>query len=298
MEEITQAIANLKNVSVAQQDKVLEEFEQHMMAGNWVSQGGLDFARQALERARGPARAKEILDRVTHTVSSGFSMLRNVAPEQIAPFISKEHPQTIALILSQLDSSQAAGILTQLPESMQAEVAHRIATMENITPEVLKQIEESLEVSLRDILEGNKDVGGPRVVADMLNRTGTSVEKSVLDQMDAQDPEVTEEVRNLMFTFTDIVRLSDPEIRTLLQAADQKDLMVALKAADKMLKSKILNNMSTRARTVFSEEMEYLPPMRLSEVEEAQLRIVQQVRQLEEQGQIKLVRGDATDTFV
>ena len=123
VEEITQAIANLKNVSVAQQDKVLEEFEQHMLAGAWVSQGGMDFARQALERAVGPRRAQEIFDRVMHTVSSGFFMLKNVAPDQIAPFISQEHPQTIALILSQLESTQAAGIITHLPERMQADVA-------------------------------------------------------------------------------------------------------------------------------------------------------------------------------
>jgi flagellar motor switch protein FliG len=298
VEEITQAIANLKNVSVAQQDKVLEEFEQHMLAGAWVSQGGMDFARQALERAVGPRRAQEILDRVMHTVSSGFFMLKNVAPDQIAPFISQEHPQTIALILSQLESTQASGILTQLPERMQADVAYRIATMENITPTVLKQIEESLEASLRDILGGNKDVGGPKVVADILNLTGTSVEKNVLDQMDAQDPEVAESVRNLMFTFADIVKLSDREMQTLLREVDQKDLVVALKGAEEELKTKILNNMSERVRAFLSEEMEFLGPMRLSEVEEVQLRIVQQVRQLEEQGQITLVRGDAEDTFV
>jgi len=298
VEEITQSIANLKNVSVAQQDKVLEEFEQHMMAGAWVSQGGLDFARQALERAVGPRRAQEILDRVMHTVSSGFFMLKNVAPDQIAPFISQEHPQTIALILSQLESTQAAGILTQLPERMQADVAYRIATMENITPTVLKQIEESLEASLRDILGGNKDVGGPKVVADILNLTGSSVEKNVLDQVDAQDPEVAEAVRNLMFTFADIVKLSDREMQTLLREVDQKDLVVALKGAEEELKAKILTNMSERVRTFLSEEMEFLGPMRLSEVEEVQLRIVQQVRQLEEQGQITVVRGDSEDTFV
>jgi flagellar motor switch protein FliG len=298
VEEITQAIANLKNVSVAQQDKVLEEFEQHMLAGAWVSQGGMDFARQALERAVGPRRAQEILDRVMHTVSSGFFMLKNVAPDQIAPFISQEHPQTIALILSQLESTQASGILTQLPERMQADVAYRIATMENITPTVLKQIEESLEASLRDILGGNKDVGGPKVVADILNLTGPSVEKNVLDQMDATDPEVAESVRNLMFTFGDIVRLTDREIQILLREVDQKDLVIALKAASEELKNKILANMSEQVRIFITEEMEFLGPMRLSEVEEVQLRIVQQVRQLEEQGQVTIVRGESEDTFV
>ena len=298
IEEITQAVANLKSVSVETQDKVLDEFEQLLLAGEWVSSGGLDFARGALERAVGPRKAQEILDRVQSTVSSGFYMLKNVAPEQVAPFISHEHPQPIALLLSQLDAAQAAGIMAQLPERQQADVAYRIATMENITPAVLKEIEEALEASLRDILGGNQDVGGPGVVADILNLTGSSVEKNVLDQMDAQDPEVAEAVRNLMFTFADINKLTDRELQILLREVDQKDLVIALKAAEDELKDKILGNMSERVRTFISEEMAFLGPMRLSEVEEVQLRIVQQVRQLEEQGQVTIVRGEADDTFV
>ncbi|MFT5376318.1 MAG: flagellar motor switch protein FliG [Candidatus Latescibacterota bacterium] len=298
IEEITQAIAALKNVSVELMDKVIEEFEQLMLAGEWISQGGTDFARAALERAVGPRKAQEILERVTSKVSSGFYMLKNVAPDQIAPFISHEHPQTIALILSQLEAPQASGILSNLPERLQADVAFRIATMENITPHVIKQIEESLESSLRDILGGNQDVGGPKVVADILNLTGSSVEKSVLDNMDAQDPEVAEAVRNLMFTFADISKLTDRELQTLMREVDQKDLVVALKSASDELKDKVLGNMSERVRTFITEEMEFLGPMRLSEVEEVQLRIVQQVRQLEEQGQITIVRGDSDDQFV
>jgi flagellar motor switch protein FliG len=298
IEEITQAVANLKTVSVEMQDTVMEEFETHLLAGEWVAQGGMDFARGALERAVGPRRAQEILDRVASTVTSGFYMLKNVSPEQVAPFITQEHPQTISLILSQLEPAQASGILAQLPESLQADVAYRIATMENITPAVLKEIEEALEASLRDILGGNQDVGGPAVVADILNLTGSTVEKNVLDQMDGQDPEVAESVRNLMFTFADINKLTDRELQILLGEVDQKDLVIALKAAEEELKDKILGNMSERVRTFVSEEMEFLGPMRLSEVEEVQLRIVQQVRQLEEQGQITIVRGDADDSFV
>jgi flagellar motor switch protein FliG len=298
IEEITQAVANLKTVSVEMQDTVMEEFETHLLAGEWVAQGGMDFARGALERAVGPRRAQEILDRVASTVTSGFYMLKNVSPEQVAPFITQEHPQTISLILSQLEPAQASGILAQLPESLQADVAYRIATMENITPAVLKEIEEALEASLRDILGGNQDVGGPGVVADILNLTGSSVEKNVLDQMDGQDPEVAESVRNLMFTFADINKLTDRELQILLGEVDQKDLVIALKAAEEELKDKILGNMSERVRTFVSEEMEFLGPMRLSEVEEVQLRIVQQVRQLEEQGQITILRGDADDSFV
>ena len=298
IEEITQAIASLKNISTELIDQVLDEFEQHLMAGEWIAQGGMDFARAALERAVGPRRAQEILERVGSKVSSGFYILKNVASDQIAPFISNEHPQTIALILSQLDSAQSAGILAQLAERLQADVAYRLATMENITPNVIKEIEEALEQSLKDILGGDQDVGGPKVVADILNLTGSSVEKSVLDQMDGQDPEVAEAVRNLMFVFADIVKLTDREIQTLLREVDQKDLVIALKTAEDELKDKVLGNMSERVRTFVNEEMEFLGPMRVSEVEEVQLRVVQQVRQLEEQGQVTIVRGDSDDEFV
>ena len=148
------------------------------------------------------------------------------------------------------------------------------------------------------MLGGNQDVGGPRVIADILNLTGSSVEKSVLDNMDAHDPEVAEAVRNLMFVFGDLVKLTDREIQTLMREVDQNDLVVALKTASEELKNKILGNMSERVRNFITEEMEFLGPMRVSEVEEVQLRIVQQVRQLEEQGQITIVRGDTDDQFV
>jgi len=298
IEELTHVITELKSLPTQLQDHILEEFEQHLMAGEWVSQGGADFARGALERAVGPRKAQEILDRILTNVSSGFYMLKNVAPEQIAPFISHEHPQTIALILSQLEATQGAGILAQLPERIQSEVAYRIATLDNITPAVLKQIEESLETNLKDLLGGNKDVGGPKVVADMLNLTGTSVEKQVLEKLDAQDPEVAETVRNMMFVFEDVQRLTDREIQTILREVEQKDLVIALKAASEEVKEKLLGNMSERVRSFIEEEMEFLAPMRLSEVEEVQLRIVQKIRQLEEQGQVNIVRGASEDTFV
>ncbi|MBT5057269.1 MAG: flagellar motor switch protein FliG [Gemmatimonadetes bacterium] len=298
IEETVHAIANLRSVSVEMQDQVLGEFEQHLLAGEWFSRGGMDFARGSLERAVGPKRAQQFLDRVSNRVSSGFYMLKNAAPEQVAPFISHEHPQTIALILSQLNPGQAAGILAQLPSRMQADVSYRIATMENITPAVLKEIGRSLEASLRDILGGDQDVGGPKVLGDMLNMSGSSVEKNVLDQIDAQDPEVAEAVRNLMFVFNDMVKLTDRELQIVLRKVDQKDLVIALKAARPEVAEKILGNMSERVRNFIIEEMNFLGPMRLSEVEEVQLRIVHTVRQLEGQGELTIVRGDADDLFV
>lgn len=298
IEEITQAIAGVKSASQELAGELLEDFSQHMQAGQWVNQGGFDFARETLERAVGPNRAQEILNRVTEKASRGFYMLSNVPPDQIAPFISHEHPQTVALILSQLEPAQAAGILALLSERLQADVSYRISTMDNVTPAVLRQIEESLEASLRDILGGDAAVGGPKVMADILNLTGSSIEKNVLDQFDAQDPEVAETVRNLMFVFEDIKRMSDRDIQVLLQEISERDLAIALKAATDELKDKILGNMSAEARQQVTEQMEYIGPMRLTEVEEVQLRIVQSVRQLEEQGQVTIVRGDTDDQYV
>jgi len=181
---------------------------------------------------------------------------------------------------------------------MQSDVAYRIATMENVTPTVIREIEEALEANLREMLGGDKDVGGPGVVADMLNLSGSSVERNVLDQMDAADPEVAESVRNLMFTFEDVSKLQDREIQALMREVDQKDMVIALKGASEEMQEKILSNLSGRVRTFITEEMEFLGPMRVSEVEEVQMRIVQVVRQLEEQGQVTIVKGDAEDSFV
>lgn len=298
IDQVSLSLANLEGANVEVQSRVLEEFENDLLSGNWYVLGGTGFVRGALLEAVGPDRAQEILDRALRTAGVGFYMLRNASAEQVAPFISHEHPQTIALILSQLDSAQAAGILSQLPGPMQAEVAYRIATMENITPAILGEIESSLEKSLRHVLGGDQYVGGPKVVADMLNLTGSTTEKNVLDQMDGHAPEVAETVRNLMFVFEDITKMTDRELQALMRVVDQKDLVVALKAASEELKNKVLSNMSQRVRDFIIEEMEFLGPMRLSEVEEVQLRIVHQARLLEEQGKITIVRGDSDNQFV
>ena len=299
IEGIAQAIAEMDVVTTEQEDEVLEEFEQLLVAGKYVSQGGMDFARGALEKALGPRRAQGLLDRVTSTTTSGFYMLRNVDPNQIITFIAKEHPQTISLILSQLDSGQAAGVLNGLPEELQSEVAYRIAMMENISPEVLRELEESLAQDLQTILGGQiTEIGGPKAVAEILNRTGRSTEKAVLERLDAQDPELAEEVRNQMFVFDDIAKLTDREIQMILREVDSKDLAVALKGGSEELQARIFGNVSERVGTMLKEEMEFSGPVRMSDVEDVQLRVVQTVRQLEEAGQVTIVRGDSTDSFV
>ena len=298
VEEITQAIASFQGATQEIQIGVLEEFEDHLLAGEWLSEGGIEYARGLLEKSLGPNKAQEILDRLQSTMTSGFHLLRNVRADQVAPFISNEHPQTIALILAHIESVQAAAILAHLPEKLQADVAYRAASMENVTPLVLKEIESMLAENLGDLLSGNQEVGGPKVVADILNVAGSTIEKNVLEQMDAMDPEVTESVRNLMFVFEDILRLSDREIQMVVNEIERGDLAIALKAASDEMKNKLLSNLSVRVRTFVEEEMDLTGPLRLSEVEAIQLKIVQNVRQLEEQGQINIVRGDSDDTFV
>ena len=299
VEMIAQSISEMEVVTTEQEDEVLEEFEAMLLAGKYVSQGGMDFARGALEKALGPRKAQSLLDRVSSTTTSGFYMLRNVDPNQIIPFISKEHPQTISLIMSQLDSNQAAGVLNGLPEEMQADVAYRIAQMDNISPEVLRELEDSLANELEAILSGQiTEIGGPKTVAEILNSTGRSTEKAVLERLDAQDPELAEEVRNQMFVFDDIANLTDREIQLILREVDSKDLAVALKGGSEELQERIFGNVSDRVGTMIKEEMQFSGPVRMSDVEEVQLRVVQTVRQLEEAGQVTIVRGDSTDTFV
>ena len=299
IEDIAQTIAELRTVTTDQEDEVLEEFETMLMAGKYVSMGGIDFARGTLEKAMGPRRAQSMLDRVTATTSGGFYLLRNIAPNQIAPFISKEHPQTIALILSQLDPSQAAGVLNILPEELQSEVTYRVAAMENISPQVLREIEDTLANELQAILTGQiTEIGGPKEVAEILNMTGRSTEKAVLERLDSQDPEIAEEIRNMMFTFDDIANLTDREIQMVLREVDTKDLATALKGSAPEMQDRIFSNVSERVSQMIREEMEFSGPIRMSDVEEVQLRVVQTVRQLEEAGQVTVTRGESTDVFV
>jgi len=300
MQVVARAVMETDAVAHSAGMHALEWVRQRVESGAYLDAGGPAYAHALLEAVGGPEWADRTMRAARpESESSGFYLLKGAAPDQIAPFMSHEHPQTIALILSQLEAAQSGGILALFPERLQADVAYRMATMEPIPPNVLRHIEESLESSLCDIIGSNVDVGGPKVVGDMLNHSGRSVEKNVLEQMDAQDASVAENVRNGMFVFNDMVKLTDRDIQIVLQAIDeQKDLVVSLKAASEELLNRVLNNCSERVREFIKEEIEFLGPMRLSEVEEVQLRIVKLVRQLEEQGEITIVRGDGDSTFV
>jgi flagellar motor switch protein FliG len=288
------AVAEEPEVTRATATQVVEMVRQRVEAGDYLQDGGRELARQLMVGAFGLRRSRLFLN---PDQDGKIQALNDVAAEQVAPYISHEHPQTIALLLSQLNPSQAAGILSMLPERMQPDVSYRMSTMENVTPDLLNEIEEALAASLADILSGQAPVGGPKVTADILNRTGSSVERNVLNSLDKRDPEVAESVRNLMFTFDDIGRMGDPEIQILHGQVDPKHQAIALKRADETFRARWLGLLPEETRAAVEAEMERLGVMRLKDVQEMQLRVVQQVRRLEEQGKVTIVRGDPDETY-
>jgi flagellar motor switch protein FliG len=293
-----QAIAELKSIPTALQDEILLEFEQALRQGGGGLAGGMEFARHLLEEALGAERAGEVLARMSQPTTTGFAMLKRMDPALVAPFFRNEHPQKVALILSQLEAQQAAGILQLLPESVQSDVAQRIATLEHIVPEILDDVDAGLVAMLHGVSQGDHEAGGVEATADILNMSGTSMERAILNRLDEQDPELAEEIRNHMLVFDNLVRLDDAGVRALLGQLETPDLMLALKAADKAVRDKFLSNMSERRRTALLEDMEVMPRVRLSEAEEAQTRIVQIVRQLEEQGVLRLPKPGVDDPMI
>ncbi|MEW6049867.1 MAG: flagellar motor switch protein FliG [Candidatus Zixiibacteriota bacterium] len=301
LEKVTVEIANLRDVPPEIEQKVIEECHQIFMARQYISQGGVDFASQILEKAVGPHKAKEILHRLESSFKSkGFSLLKDIDPKQLSAFFQNEHPQTISLVMTQLSPQQAAAVLSELTPELQAEVALRIATMEKISPEILKEIEGTLEShfgasSSRDLSVS----GGAKAIAEILNLIDTTAEKNILQSLEAEDPDLAAEIKNMMFVFDDLVLLDDRSIQRVLKEVETKDLSIALKAASDEVKGKIFANVSERVAVMIKEEMEFMGPTRLSDVEAAQGRIVEAVRRLEEEGQIFISgRGGKEDIIV
>ncbi len=299
IERISQAIVNCGLVPNQQKYEIFEAVKNRVLSGSYSIQGGENFVRGMLEKALGPRKTNAMFDRINSTTNSGFYLLRNVDPNQIVPFISKEHPQAIALILSQLDASQAAGVLNGLAPEIQADVVYRITAMENLKPQTLRELEEGVARELQAILSGQiTEIGGPKATAEILNRTGRSTEKNVLEWLDKQDPELAEEVRNQMFVYDDIANLKNDEIQLILDQTEFLDLAVSLKGANEKLRDRIFKILGDEKSAELKEKMQYSGPVRMSDVEAAQLRTVQTVRQLEEAGKITIVRGDSIDKFV
>lgn len=301
IEELTTEISRLPNVPALTTGDVLEEFQQMALAQEYIAQGGVAYASEVLERALGPKRAREILERLKGQIQpAAFEIVKKVDPKNLLDFIRREHPQTIALILANMDPKQAAQILSELSPELQSDVVLRIATMDKTNPEVIKQIESILENRLSSLFTQEVSIsGGVKSVAEIMNRLDRSTERTLLGTLQDQDGELAENIRRLMFTFEDIVHVDDRGVQRILKEIDQRDLALALKAAGAEVAGKIFKNMSERAATLLKEEIGYLGPVRLRDVEESQRRIVEVVRRLEESGDIIVQgRGGQDDVVV
>ena len=274
----------------------LQTVQHNIEVGEYLEESGAEYATRLFAGAFYHGQIPGLLRPAGD--DPGFQDFDNVAPDQLAPYVSHEHPQTIALFLSQLPPSLAAKVLANFPQRLQADVTYRVATLGQVDPSALQILGDGMAASFCDILSAATTIDGPRVAADMLNHTGRSVEKNVFDQMDAQDPEFSERVRRMMFTFADLDKLTDRELQIVLREADQKDLVVSMKACGEGLLQRLLQNLSEETRTFLRQELAQLSPIRRSEAEEVQMRVVQTVRQLEQQGKVTIVRGDADNVWV
>lgn len=301
IEELTVEITNLRSVPSTVTDKILEEFQSLITAQEYLIEGGIQQANALLERSFGPERAALILERVSALTSQGgFTTLRHADPYHLAILMQKEHPQTVALILSTLRVEQASEVLDALPVELRNDVMYRMATLGKVSPSLLTEMEEALQVLAEPETSRNAEpIGGPKSVATLLNKLSAEVSREVTQSLEQKNPELAQQIKSLMFLFEDIIYVDDRGIQRVLREVDKKDLALALKVADEQLKNKILSNMSERAQEMLQEELQYMGPVRLKEVEAAQARIIAVVKQLEEAGEIIVAgRGGAEEIVV
>lgn len=293
IERVTYQIANMSTVTNEMKAAVTEEFLQLSEAQEYLLHGGISYAREILEKSLGPAKANEIIRKLTDSSKiRPFAMVRKADPRQMVNYIHNEHPQTIALILAYLESEQASIVLSALPEEMQADIARRIALMERTSPEIVKEVEQVLESKLSSLMDQDfTAVGGIKTLVDILNRVDRATEKVILETMEKDDQELAEEIRKMLFVFEDIISLDDTSIRRVLREVDNKDLALAIKGSSQEVANRVYKNMSQRAGEMLKEDIEFMGPIRLRDVEEAQQRIVQVIRRLDEAGEIVISRG-------
>lgn len=294
VQEVSKEIAMTKMVEPESSDEVIEEFYNMILARRFIAKGGLEYAKSVLTKSLGPEKARKIIDRLTKLMeqSSGFEFLTRIEPKQLSKFIINEHPQTIALILAHLDPSQAAESLAELPEDLKADVTMRIANLQDISPSVVKTLSRVLEERFESISSYNVEVGGVKSVAEIFNRMDRSISKTTLDRLEKDAPELVANIRDMMFVFDDIRSLMDQAIQEILKRVDKKTLTMALKGADEDLQDRFFNNMSKRAVETMKEEMEFMGPVKLKDVEKAQHEIVEIVRELDEEGVISIAGGE------
>ena len=292
--EISRYIATARSVDKAVASAVLDEFYALMQSNQYIRSGGLDYAKEILYRTFGPEAAQKILDKLAKSMenSKSFGYLTKVKPQQLADFIVTEHPQTIALILAHMDSTSAAETLSFFPDELRSEVVVRMANLGDISPSIIKRVSTVLEGKLESLTSYKVEVGGPRAVAEVLNRLGQKASKSTIEYIEDVDEKLATTIKELMFTFEDINTLNQAAIREILKNVDKKDLMVALKGSGDALRDKFLSSMSQRASDSFKEEMQFLGAVRVKDVEEAQRRIVEQVQALAESGAFQIGESD------
>ena len=300
IEKLTLEISSVRTVDSQVKENVLEEFHQIAQAQDYISQGGIAYAKTILEKALGTDQATAIINRLTSSLQvKPFDFARKADATQILNFIQNEHPQTIALILSYLDATKSGQILSELPQELQADIAKRIAVMDSTSPEIISEVEQILERKLSaTVTRDYTNTGGVDAVVQVLNQVDRSTERTILDALEIQDPELAEEIKKRMFVFEDIVTLDNMAIQRVIRDAENEDLLLALKVASEEVKDIVFKNMSKRMMETMKDDMEYMGPVRLKDVEDAQSRIVGTIRKLEEAGEIVIARGGGDDIIV
>lgn len=287
-------IARMQNIDKPIATAVLEEFFALMQSNSYIVSGGMEYAKEILFKTFGPETAQQILNRLSKELgeAKSFNFLAKVKPDQLADFIVSEHPQTIALILAHMSPIAAAETLSYFDDNLRADVTIRMANLGDISPAVIKRVSAVLESKLESLTSYKVEVGGPRAVAELLNKLGQKATKSTIELIEKNDPQLATTIKDLMFTFEDINALDKNAIRELLKALDKNQLMIALKGAGEELKQKFLDNMSTRAAEAFVEEMQFMGPTKVKDVEDAQRKIVEEVQKLAEKGLVQLGEAD------
>ena len=298
--ELTLEIANTRSISPALKEEVIEEFYQVCLAQQYIAEGGIGYAKELLEKALGDDRAQDVITKLTASLQvRPFEFIRKTEPSQVLNFIQDEHPQTIAMILSYLSAGQASLIIGALPPEKQADVAKRIAMMDRTSPEVIKEVERVLERKLSSLINQDYTIaGGVDAVVNILNTVDRGTEKRIMESLEIEEPELAEEIRKKMFVFEDILLLDDRAIQRVLRDVDNSDLGVALKGANDEVQAAIFKNLSSRLAAMIKEDMEFMGPVRMKDVEEAQQKIVGIIRKLEDSAEIVISRGCSDELVV
>ena len=300
IEDLTLEIANTKSVTPQVKEKVINEFYEVCLAQQYIAEGGIGYAKELLEKALGADKAMDVIGKLTASLQvKPFEFVKKTDASQLLNFIQDEHPQTIALILSYLSAGQAATILSALIPEKQAEVARRIATMDRTSPDVIKEVERVLESKLSSLV--NQDytiIGGVDAVVEILNTVDRGTEKHIMETLEVEEPELADEIRKKMFVFEDILLLDDRAIQRVLRDVDNNDLAIACKGSTEEVQNAIFSNMSKRLAEMIKEDMEFMGPVRMKDVEEAQQKIVNVIRKLEDSGEIVISRGGGDEIVV